>query len=68
MTVSSQVKQTLATLKGAQSTLKIYATQTQNEETKLVYEEAVEKTADIIRDLEKRVQILEFQEPQYKGF
>ncbi|WHH60043.1 DUF1657 domain-containing protein [Petroclostridium sp. X23] len=68
MTVSSQVKQTLASIKGAQSTLKIYAAQTQSDETRLAYEDAIDKTGDIIRDLEKRVQTLEYQEPQYKGF
>lgn len=68
MTVSSQVKQTLAGLKGAQGTLRIYSTQTRDEETKAVYSEVLEVTEDIIKDLEKRVQTLEFEEPQYKGF
>jgi hypothetical protein len=67
MTVASQVKQTLASLKGIQGTLRIYSTQTQDEETKLVFNEALEITKDIINDLEKRDQVLEFQEPQYKG-
>lgn len=67
MTVASQVKQTLAGLKGVQGTLRIYSTQTQDEETVAVYKEALETTAAVINDLEKRVQVLEFQEPQYKG-
>lgn len=67
MTVASQVKQTLAILKGVQGTLRIYSTQTQDEETVSVYKEALETTAAVISDLEKRVQVLEFQEPQYKG-
>lgn len=67
MTVASQVKQTLASLKGAQGTLRIYSTQTRDEETKGVYNEALEVTEGIIDDLEKRLQTLEFQEPQYKG-
>lgn len=68
MTVSSRVKQTLANLKGAQSTLRIYSIQTQDEETKTVYKEALETTEDIIKDLEERIRTLEFQEPQNKGF
>lgn len=67
MTVASQVKKTLATLRGNQGTLRLYALQTRDEETKLVYNEAVETTGKIINDLEKRVQTLEYQEPQYKG-
>jgi len=67
MTVASQVKQTLASLKGVQGTLRIYFTQTRDEETREVYKEALETTEEILNDLEKRVQVLEFQEPQYKG-
>lgn len=67
MTVASQVKQTLATLKGCQGTLRLYALQIRNEETKLVYKEALATTGTIINDLERRMQTLEYQEPQYKG-
>ena len=67
MTVAAQVKQTLAGLKGVQGTLRIYTTQMQDDETKLVFNEALEVTNGIINDVEKRVQVLEFQEPQYKG-
>jgi len=67
MTVASKVKQTLATLKGNQGTLRLYSLQTRDEETKLVYNEALETTGIIIDDLERRLQTLEYQEPQYKG-
>lgn len=67
MTVASQVKQTLAGLKGVQGTLRIYSTQTQDDETTAIFREAIETTAAVINDLEERVQELEFQEPQYKG-
>jgi hypothetical protein len=67
MTVASQVKKTLATLKGNQGTLKLYVIQTRDEETKQIYNEAMETTEKIINDLERRVQTLEYQEPQYKG-
>lgn len=67
MTVASQIKQTLATLKGSQGTLRLYASQTRDEETKLVYKEALEATGIMIHDLEGRMQTLEYQEPQYKG-
>ena len=67
MTVASQVKQTLATLKGSQATLRIYEAQTNNEETRAVYNDTLKTTEDIINDLEIRLQVLETQEPQYKG-
>lgn len=67
MTVASQVKKTLATLKGNHGTLSLYAMQTRDEETKVVYNEALESIAKIINDLEGRVQTLEYSEPQYKG-
>lgn len=68
MTVSSQVKQTAASLKGIEATLKIYATQSEDEEIKTVFTEATKTTAEILQDLERRIKVLEFQEPQYKGF
>lgn len=67
MTVASKVKQTLATLKGSQGTLRLYMTQTMDEETRTVFNEALETTEGIINDLEKRLQTLELQEPQFKG-
>lgn len=67
MTVASQVKQTLATLKGNQGTLRLYGLQTRDEETAAVYNEALEALEIIIDGLERRVQTLEYQEPQYKG-
>lgn len=65
MTVASQVKQTLANLKGIQSTLRIYSTQTQDDQSTAIYKEALETTETVINDLEQRVRVLEFQEPQY---
>jgi hypothetical protein len=68
MTVSSQVKQTLATLKSAQATLQCYSIQNQDAEAKAILSEAVGSTAEIIKDVEERLKFLEFEEPQYKGF
>lgn len=67
MTVASQVKQTLASLKGARGTLREYSTQTRDEEARSVFTDALEVTNSVIEDLEKRLQTLEFEEPQYKG-
>jgi hypothetical protein len=67
MTVASQVKQVLATLKGSQGTLRLYSAQAQEDETRAVYDEAMDTTSEIIHDLEKRLSAIEKQEPQYKG-
>ncbi|TCO72307.1 DUF1657 domain-containing protein [Marinisporobacter balticus] len=68
MTVGAKVKQTLANLEGIQSTLKLYAIQTQHENAKATFEEAAKTTSEVIKDLEERIKTLEFEEPQYKGY
>lgn len=67
MTVASQVKQTQASLKSAEATLRIYATQSQAEDAKAVFLEATDVIGEISKEIEERIKILEFQEPQYKG-
>lgn len=67
MTVGSNVKQTLASLKGIESTLRIYSLQSKNKEDIQIYKEALETTESVIKNIEKRVKRLEFEEPQYKG-
>jgi predicted DNA-binding protein YlxM (UPF0122 family) len=68
MTVGSQVKQTVAALMGIETTLKIYATQSEDNEIKNAFSEAANTTQEVINNLEDRLTVLEFQEPQYKGF
>ncbi|MGE5701404.1 MAG: DUF1657 domain-containing protein [Clostridia bacterium] len=68
MTVSAQVKQTLASLKGAQANLESFALSTQNQQAKQLYTQAAQDTQSIVTSLEQRCQQLEQEEPQYKGF
>ncbi len=68
LTVASQVKQTVAGLKGAQASLEQFALQTQNQQAKQLFTDAAAQTQTIITSLEQRVQQLEQEEPQYKGF
>jgi len=68
MTVASQLKQTLANLKGAESTLLLYSLQSQEEDEKTVYKEAQEAANKVVKDLEDRIKFLEYEEPQYKGY
>ncbi|WP_092474913.1 DUF1657 domain-containing protein [Desulfotruncus arcticus] len=68
MTVSTQVKQTLAALKSAQANMESFAMQTQNQQAKNLYSNAAQQTQTIIDSLEPRVTAMESEEPQYKGF
>ncbi|WP_055669659.1 DUF1657 domain-containing protein [Desnuesiella massiliensis] len=67
MTVASNIKQTLASLKGIESTLRIYSVQSRREEEKEVYKNQLETVESVIKDIEDRLKTLEFEEPQYKG-
>ena len=68
MTVASQVKTCLASLKGAQADLETFALSTQNQEAKSLFEQAAQQTQQIVDLIQSRVQELEREEPQYKGF
>lgn len=68
MTVATQVKQTLAGLKSAQSSLETFALQTENQKAKKLYTQAAQQTHTIIQSLQPRIAELEKEEPQYKGF
>ncbi|MBO8164577.1 MAG: DUF1657 domain-containing protein [Brevibacillus sp.] len=68
MTVASQVKQTLASLKSAQANLETFALNTQNQNAKQIYTQAAQRTQSIVDTLQQRVTELEQEEPQYKGF
>lgn len=67
MTVGSKVKQTLANLKGIESTLRIYSVQSTNEEEVTAYKQELKTVESVIKDVENRIKELEFEEPQYKG-
>lgn len=68
MTIGAQVKQTLASLKGVQGTLETFVSIGENPEAKEILSRNSRRVAIIIKDLEKRLGVLEFEEPQYKGF
>ncbi|MFL0168727.1 MULTISPECIES: DUF1657 domain-containing protein [Clostridium] len=67
MTAISKVKQTLATLKGSEATLRMYSLQERDKEARAIYNQAFEEINIIKTDLEKRIGTMEFEEPQYKG-
>ncbi len=67
MTTGSQLKQVVASLKGAQATLKIYSEKTRHEESKAAFREAAENLSTIVVGLQDRVGHMEYEEPQFKG-
>ncbi|WP_010270519.1 DUF1657 domain-containing protein [Paenibacillus senegalensis] len=68
MTVASQVKTCLASLKSAQASLEQFALSTENQQAKQLFEDASRTTQQVVDQLSVRVQELENEEPQYKGF
>lgn len=68
MTIATQVKSCLASLKSAQANLEQFALGTQNEEAKAVFTNAAQTTQQVVQQLEERVKQLEMEEPQYRGF
>jgi hypothetical protein len=68
LTVATQVKTCLASLKSAQASLETFAISTQNQEAKSMFENAAKSTQAIVDQVSSRVQQIENEEPQYKGF
>ncbi|WP_042145157.1 DUF1657 domain-containing protein [Paucisalibacillus sp. EB02] len=68
MTVGSQIKQAVAGLKSVQASFEQFALQTENKQAKQMYEQAAQQTQNILDSVETRVQQIEQEEPQYKGF
>ncbi|ASA21386.1 DUF1657 domain-containing protein [Paenibacillus donghaensis] len=68
MTVASEVKTCLSSLKSAQASLEQFALGTQNEDAKNLFTQAAGQTQQIVEQVESRVAEIEKEEPQYKGF
>lgn len=68
MTVVASVKTCLASLKGAQASLSTLSQNAADEEAKRIFHECMLEMDSVIADLKNRISVLEFEEPQYKGF
>lgn len=66
--MASQVKQTVASLKGIRATLESMASIERIPATQTLLTSNSEKLNVVINKMEQRVGELEFQEPQYNGF
>jgi hypothetical protein len=68
MTVATEVKQCLASLKGAEASLSNLAIRTQSPESQQILHETMMIVHEVVVDVQKRVTELEREELQYKGF
>ncbi|WP_148358971.1 DUF1657 domain-containing protein [Peribacillus simplex] len=68
MTIASNVKQCVSSLKGVEADLSSLALRTQDEESKRILHETMLVVNEVMKDVLKRVGELEREEPQYKGF
>ena len=66
MTVASEVKQCVANLKGIEAGLSSLAMVTQDEETARTIHETMMMVSGILKDMKKRIGVLEREEMQYK--
>jgi hypothetical protein len=68
MTIASQVKQSLSSLKGIEADLSSLALRTQDYESKRTLHDTMMVVHEVVTDLKNRVGEMEREEFQYKGF
>ncbi|CAH0347118.1 MULTISPECIES: DUF1657 domain-containing protein [unclassified Bacillus (in: firmicutes)] len=68
MTVASQVKQCLTSLKGVETDLSSLALRTEDDDSKRTLHETMMVVHEIVKDLKMRVGEIEEEEFTYKGF
>lgn len=68
LTIGTKMHQTLAGLEGAAATLKTFALETQDKNAKKEFSQFSQQLDSICQGLQKRVNYIEQQEPQYKVF
>ncbi|MFP5116321.1 DUF1657 domain-containing protein [Bacillaceae bacterium C204] len=67
MTIASNVKQCLSTIKGIESQLASFALNSLDSEAQVIFNQAMLTVGEVKKDLQYRVLELERNEPQYKG-
>lgn len=65
MTVGSQVKTVLASLKNMEATLDILSQKTQDPEAMQIYQQTKDTIDEVIIDMHEQIQVLQNEEPQY---
>jgi hypothetical protein len=67
MTSYSKVKQTAVSLEGVKTTLEMYSQVAQTEDARNTFRRNAQRLETILERLNRRLQSMEFEEPQYKG-
>ncbi len=67
MTVISQLKTAVSSLKSAQANFETFALNTQNQQAKTLFTNAAQQTQNIIDQVNPRIKQIENEEPQYKS-
>ncbi|WP_088102926.1 DUF1657 domain-containing protein [Halalkalibacter urbisdiaboli] len=67
MTVATQVMQALANAKSVQANFETFSEQTKDEVAKQKYAQAALEMQPLIEGLEKRMEQIEMEEPQFRG-
>ncbi|MFE8702025.1 DUF1657 domain-containing protein [Cytobacillus sp. FJAT-54145] len=67
MTVASNIKQTLSTIKGIEAQLSSLAQNAKEESASITFHETMMTIGEIKKDLQIRLTEVEQEEPEYKG-
>jgi hypothetical protein len=67
MTIASDVKTCITSLKGVQQNFSRFALMSRDEKAQRVFHECMMETEEIISELQQRLTVLEREEPQYKN-
>jgi len=65
MTVSQQLKQTIATLKSVQASLELFSYETKDKNTQSLFKQASQESDEVIASLETRLLQVQKEEPQF---
>ena len=66
VTVGTQMQQTIASCESALASLKSFALETQDQNTKQMFQQMAEQQQTIVDNLNNRLQYIQQEEPQYK--
>jgi HPt (histidine-containing phosphotransfer) domain-containing protein len=66
MTVGTQMTQAIATVQSAAATLKTFALETEDQQTKQTFQKLANTFDNALTTLQQRQQYIQEQEPQYK--
>lgn len=66
MTVGTQMQQTIANCESVLANLKIFALETQDQNTKQMFQNITQQQQGVVDNLQARLQYIQEEEPQFK--